>query len=230
MLKSFGLQVRRAEMSHQQFMAHWLNVHAPMSRGIEGVRGYVLNEILDVATDENVEPLTIGMPIDGIAQLWFDSREAMMALTQTPEVKRWFSDGPNYIGARTGFAATERVIRAPSVQAPFKLMIFHGKKRDISVDEFRRRWREEYAALIAKLPGTAGYVQSEINAANPATNMPNVPVDEVDGIGELWATSAAQARHLIGAMAAATRAISAALFGKAIVLVAQETVIIAPPR
>lgn len=229
MLKSFGLQVRKTEMNHAQFMAHWHNVHAPMSRGIAGVRGYVLNEIVAVERDSHIAPLNIGMRVDGIAQLWFDSREAMMALTQTPEVKRWFSDGPNYIGARTGFATAEHVLRKNDAAA-FKLIYFSSRKRDVVVEDFRRRWREDYAPAVLQVEGVQGYIQSEVTAASPATNMPTIPIDEVDGIGEVWMQDRAAATRVLEAVSIATRSSSAALFDKTAVLIAQETVIIAPPR
>ncbi|MGC3980049.1 MAG: EthD family reductase [Steroidobacteraceae bacterium] len=231
MLKSFGLQVRLNDKSHAQFVDHWFNVHAPMSAGINGVRGYVLNEILSVQHSASIASLAIGMTLDGIAQLWFDSREAMMALTQTPEVKRWFSDGPNYMGARTGFATAERVLRAPPGTSPtFKLITFFGRNASLSVEQFRQQWSQAYANAVLGIEGVQGYVQSDITAANLATNMPNVATDEVDGIGEIWVASEADAKRLLAAIDQQTAAIGAGLFGKQSTLVAKETVVIAPTR
>lgn len=230
MLKSFGLQVRRHEMSHAQFMAHWRNVHAPMSAGIDGVRGYVLNEILSAHPGQAFAPLDIGMTVDGIAQLWFDSREAMMALTQTPEVKRWFSDGPNYIGARTGFATAERVLRPVSSGArpAFKLIMFCNRKAEVSQTEFRQLWGQTHANVVLGISGVQGYVQSDVTAANPATNMPTIPIDSVDGIAEVWVSSAEDAAKLLVDIEKQTAGIAEPIINQLTTLIARETVIIKP--
>lgn len=229
MLKSFGLQVRRNEMDHAQFMAHWLQVHAPMSAGIDGVHGYVLNEILAFRPSQIGAPLAIGMPIDGIAQLWFDSREAMMALTQRPEVKRWFSDGPNYMGARTGFATAERVIRVVSTPRPgFKLIMFCNRRAEIPLTEFSSLWGGAYAKSILSINGVQGYVQSDVVAANPATNMPTVPIDAVDGIAEVWVGSLDEAERVLTAIEKHTAEMGMPLINQLTTLIAKETVIITP--
>lgn len=230
MFKTMGLQVRKGHLDHAGFMAHWKNVHAPLSAGVAGVRGYSLNEIVADCGGGALPSMAIDPPIDGIAELWFDSREAMQALTQTPEAKRWFSDGVNYLGARTGIAATERPVSAiANPRPPFKLIRFLVRQPGVDADAFHQQWSQAYAAQLRELTSSRGYVQSAVAAVNPATNMPNIAIGAVDGVDELWVESVQAGRELNAAIDAATAASMGKLLLNARALVAEETVIIQPP-
>jgi uncharacterized protein (TIGR02118 family) len=232
MFKNFGLQVRRQEMDHAAFMHYWLTVHAPLSAGVAGVRGYVVNEIL---ARLDGAALAVSPPLDGIAQLWFDSREAMVAMGQTPEAKRWFSDGANYLGARAGLATTERAVLPlkASVDAAsrlrFKLIRLLRQEPALTTAQFQQRWIGSYAAQLSQLPGLRGFVQSIVSAVNPATNMPAIDVGVVSAVEELWfdteaaATAAARGLHSPSAQVAGAFCCAVGTW------LAQETTIITPP-
>jgi uncharacterized protein (TIGR02118 family) len=70
------------------------------------------------------------------------------------------------------------------------------RRPGLSVDEFRRHWRHDHAALIARLPGIARYVQSRPLDENPAGGEP-----VCDGFAELWVRDS-QALRAISASAA----------------------------
>jgi uncharacterized protein (TIGR02118 family) len=226
MFKNFGLQVPKAGMDHAAFMAHWREVHAPLSNGVAGVRGYVLNEILQRCADPaGISPLAVTPAIDGIAQLWFDSREAMAAVTQTPEARRWFSDGINYLGARTGIGASERcVVALPgAAERPrYKLIRLLARAATQDAAAFAGAWHGALAAAVAALPGVRGYVQSTVSAINPATNMPPVAIAGADGVDEIWFDTPESARLAAARLPAPALAASCCWL-------AHETVIIAPP-
>lgn len=227
MLKNFGLQARKDHMDHAAFMAHWLGVHAPLSQGVGGVRGYVINEAVGEQRSAVLAPMTLSPPLDGIAQLWFDSREAMMAVTQTPEAKRWFSDGVNYLGARTGLATTEReVVALPKAQRPrFKVLRLLAAAAD-STGSFRAHWHSDYARHILGAPGVKAYVQSEVTGITPATNMPAIQIGAVSGVDEIWVDSMQSAAALTDVLEAAARALPAGSVAQACTYVMHETVII----
>lgn len=227
MLKNFGLQARKDPMDHAAFMAHWLGVHAPLSQGVGGVRGYVINETVDEQRSAVLAPMTLSPPLDGIAQLWFDSREAMMAVTQTPEAKRWFSDGVNYLGARTGLATSEReIVAMPRAQRPrFKVLRMLAAATG-SADAFRAHWQSDYAPHIAGAPGVKAYVQSDVTGITPATNMPAIQLGAVSGVDEIWVDSVQAAAGLAAALETAARALPADSVAQACTYVMHETVII----
>lgn len=129
MYKSCGIQVRQEGKTHEQFMDHWINVHAAKSEGIgpeNGLYGYVNNEVLGFVTPEEYPKLEILDQVDGIAQMWFDQIDGLQALGALPQVQAWFSDGPNYCGNRVGLTLEENVIKAPGIapRAFEKLFLF----------------------------------------------------------------------------------------------------------
>jgi uncharacterized protein (TIGR02118 family) len=41
MIKSISLLTRRPELTHEQFVHHWLEIHAPLAHAVPGMRRYV---------------------------------------------------------------------------------------------------------------------------------------------------------------------------------------------
>jgi len=108
MIKSVGLLTRRPELTHEEFMRHWVEIHAPLAHAVPGVRRYVQNHIL--AERHRVDIPTAEVEIDGIAELWYDDREAMERANASPEAKRLHDDGALFIGRIKSFVVEERVI------------------------------------------------------------------------------------------------------------------------
>src|SRR5262249_24084136 len=54
MIKSIGLLTRKASLSHQEFVKHWLEVHAPLAHAVPGVRRYVQSHIVDERTRPDI--------------------------------------------------------------------------------------------------------------------------------------------------------------------------------
>jgi uncharacterized protein (TIGR02118 family) len=85
---SFALR-RLPGMSRAEFQRYWREQHGPLVRELApllGIRRYVQ---LHTATDALNETLRAGRggpePYDGVAELWFDSAEAIQAATATAE-------------------------------------------------------------------------------------------------------------------------------------------------
>ena len=69
MIKLLAVLHKRADMSREEFVRYWREVHAPLAAGMEGVRRYVINPAL--------EPFAPGATaFDGVAELWFDDAVA----------------------------------------------------------------------------------------------------------------------------------------------------------
>ena len=108
MIKSVGLVTRRAGLTHDEFMRHWVEVHAPLAHAVPGVRRYVQNHILDERTRPDIP--TTEVAVDGIAELWYDDRAAMDRANASPEAKRLHDDGALFIGQIKTFITEEFVV------------------------------------------------------------------------------------------------------------------------
>jgi uncharacterized protein (TIGR02118 family) len=75
MVKSVGLLTRKDGMSHEQFMKHWVEVHAPLAHAVPGLVRYVQSHIVEERRRPDI-PAT-DVEIDGIAELWYEDAAAM---------------------------------------------------------------------------------------------------------------------------------------------------------
>jgi len=108
MIKSVGLLTRKEGLSHEEFVRHWLEVHAPLAHAVPGVRRYVQSHIVGERRRPDIPSSDI--EIDGIAELWYDDREAMERANASPEAKALHSDGALFIGRVKSFITEEKVI------------------------------------------------------------------------------------------------------------------------
>ena len=108
MIKSVGLLTRKEGLSHEDFVKHWLDVHAPLAHAVPGVRRYVQSHIVAERTRPDIP--TTDVEIDGIAELWYDDRAAMERANASPEAKRLHADGALFIGRIKSFVVEEKVI------------------------------------------------------------------------------------------------------------------------
>jgi hypothetical protein len=217
MFKTFGLQVRRDGFSHQDYVDHWLNVHAPMCEPVKALRGYVANEIIQASPLPGVTVThpAFGATLDGVAQLHVETQDGLARLAEAPEVQAWFSDGPNFVGQRTGFLTKEHVLRSPGApRLPYKAIAFvHAGGADLAA---------AFAAIAADWNG--GLVLSTIDTITGSTNLPGFEVPPVDAAVEMWGDSSEQAV----AMAAALSRTLPAPLTLVSVLIAREYVIRTP--
>ena len=108
MIKSLSLLTRRSELTHEQFVHHWLEIHGPLAHAVPGIRRYVQSHI----TDERHRPdiPTTEVPINGVAELWFDDLAAMERSNATPQAKALHADGALFIGQIKSFIIDEKQI------------------------------------------------------------------------------------------------------------------------
>ena len=108
MIKSLSLLTRRPELSHEQFVRHWLGIHAPLALAVPGLRRYVQSHIIDERSRPDIA--TTDVAVDGIAETWFDDRSAMEHANASPEARRLHADGALFIGSIKTFITEEKVI------------------------------------------------------------------------------------------------------------------------
>lgn len=108
MIKTLSLLTRRPELTHEQFVRHWVDIHAPLAHAVPGVRRYVQNHIVDERHRPDIP--TTDVEVDGVAELWFDDRDAMARANASPEAARLHADGALFIGGIKTFIIEEQII------------------------------------------------------------------------------------------------------------------------
>ncbi len=114
MIKAISLLSRKNGLTHEQFVKHWLEIHAPLAHAVSGIRRYVQSHILDERKRADIAPLGVDADIDGIAELWYDDRESMARALSTPEAKTLHADGATFIGQIKTFIVEEKTILPPT--------------------------------------------------------------------------------------------------------------------
>lgn len=108
MIKTIGLLTRRPDWSHEQFMAHWVEMHAPLARAVPGLLRYVQNHISGERTRADIPALDLS--IDGIAELWFADRASYETALASAEMKTLHADGAKFIGRIKSYIVEEKTI------------------------------------------------------------------------------------------------------------------------
>ena len=85
MIKSIGLLTRKDGLTHEDFVKHWLEVHAPLAHAVPGVRRYVQSHVVEERRRPDIP--TTEVEIDGIAELWYDDRAAVFAARSGPRAR-----------------------------------------------------------------------------------------------------------------------------------------------
>jgi len=57
MIKSISLLTRNDNITHEQFVKHWLEVHGPLAHAVPGMRRYVQSHILAERTRPDIPTL-----------------------------------------------------------------------------------------------------------------------------------------------------------------------------
>ena len=86
--KRLGILRKREDMTHEQFVNHWMGTHAKLCLKLPKMRRYSVNLV-----DRERFPK---FGYDGFSELWFDNEEDMMAAFASPEGKTLLADLPNF--------------------------------------------------------------------------------------------------------------------------------------
>jgi uncharacterized protein (TIGR02118 family) len=108
MIKTIGLLTRKDGFTHEQFMRHWVEVHAPLAHAVPGLRRYVQNHIQGARSRPDIPDHAI--ELDGIAELWFDDQVALATAARSPEMKALQDDGAKFIGRIKSYVIEEKTI------------------------------------------------------------------------------------------------------------------------
>lgn len=105
MLKMIALLKRRDDVTPEQFVQHWLEVHGPLARTVPQIRRYVQSHILSTSSRPDIPDIPV--EADGIAELWFDDAAALEEAAGTEAMQRLLADGATFIGEIKTFLVSE---------------------------------------------------------------------------------------------------------------------------
>ena len=108
MIKSISLLRRKDGTTHEHFMKHWVEIHAPLAHKVPGLRRYVQSHIVEERKRPDIP--SIDVEVDGIAELWYDDRESMARAHASAEAKALHADGALFIGHIKTFTVEELTI------------------------------------------------------------------------------------------------------------------------
>jgi uncharacterized protein (TIGR02118 family) len=91
MIKLVYCITKKAGMTDEEFFHYWEHVHGPIGARIPGVRRLVQSHRVHVPGDAR------GADYDGMAELWFDTLEALVEARRSPEWRASGEDEVNFI-------------------------------------------------------------------------------------------------------------------------------------
>ncbi len=96
MIKLIMCLTRRPEISREQFQDYWLNSHGPFfqeNASAMRAKRYVQAHTLDSPLNEGMRTSRGLQPeYDGVAEVWFDSEDDLMAAMGSPEGQKLAAD------------------------------------------------------------------------------------------------------------------------------------------
>jgi uncharacterized protein (TIGR02118 family) len=106
MIKLVYCITKKAGLTDDEFFHYWKNVHGPIGARIPGLRRLVQSHRVTVPGDKHLPSY------DGMAELWFDSVEDLLAARQSAEWKVSTEDEANFINPDmvAHFVSVEHVI------------------------------------------------------------------------------------------------------------------------
>jgi len=109
MIKRVSLLAHKQDQTREEFLKHWLTVHAPIAYQIPGIARYTCT-VIDSSSTRKDGPLPIDLEIDGIAEMWFTDQQSLEAAIKSPAFVALRADGAAFIGREIDFVTEEVVI------------------------------------------------------------------------------------------------------------------------
>jgi uncharacterized protein (TIGR02118 family) len=91
MIKLVYCITKKATLTDEEFFAYWKNVHGPIGARIPGLRKLVQSHRVAAPGSG------LRADYDGVAELWFDNLEDLLAARRSPEWKASSEDEVNFI-------------------------------------------------------------------------------------------------------------------------------------
>ena len=159
MVKLVVVVKRKPGMQVEAFQDYWRVRHPDVVTKLAGLRRYVQSHTL-------LSGYRKGAPAcDGIAELWFESGDALRALRGTPEQAAVDADEERFLdrSATRVLVVEDHVLKdgaAPVNGVKNVELVRH--RPDLSIEAFQRYWRETHGPIAATIPQIRRYVQSHV--------------------------------------------------------------------
>ena len=101
MFKAMIVLTRREDMTHAEFAHWWLQEHHSMAAALPKIRKAVFNEVANGFDEAG---------IDGVAELWFDTREDFDAAYATEIGKATAQDSLAHVSGRVRLIVSENMV------------------------------------------------------------------------------------------------------------------------
>lgn len=185
MIQMFGFAKKRSDISLEQFLHHWREVHGPLGlRTIPLWKKYVQN--YRFFTQQI--PDFLQTPYEGVAEMWFGCLEdAVKFPTSREYLDGLYRDEPNLTARDAGFALNTRgheVIAGPPIGKDaflVKALLTLKRKPGMRVAEFQDYWLNSNSSLASSVPDLVRYVQCHVVPEAYDGSDPRF-----DGVAELW--------------------------------------------
>jgi uncharacterized protein (TIGR02118 family) len=188
-LKLFEPWTRRLDMTHDQAVRHWLDIHVPLVKAALGdlTLRYVANIGLPWSVDGGAAPQA--PPYDGIAEHWLDVEEPQEVVEllrrNAPALA---PDSALFIGCARPMVMRQ-VVQLDSGRAHrgVKTMFLLTRRPEMTREQSDAYWLERHAPLVRETLGDV-LVRYATNLALPAGFGAWAPDEAApyDGIAELW--------------------------------------------
>ncbi len=118
MIKRFTILTRKPGLTKEQFFAHWNNVTGPLIASHPNVLKLVQNNVQELSRftvrgGDPADPAFRGVQApaaDGFVEIWFESREKMEEMYNSPFAKEMIADGEKFVGTIATFIVEEHVV------------------------------------------------------------------------------------------------------------------------
>lgn len=206
MLKLVYVISRRGDLSPEAFVDHWLNRHAPLVKEAApaiGALRYVQSHFHGHPANEAMRS-SRGMlpPVDGVTEVWWESRAAFEAAYRTPEgqaaAARLAEDEARFIDFTRSqvFMTEEHEIfdhrdRRPLGEGALKVTYLLAGRDGMAREDVQRTWLNDHGPLVASFADLllmARYVQSHTveNDLNAGFRASRGYLPPLQGITEVW--------------------------------------------
>ncbi len=223
MFKIILLLKRNPGLSVTDFQSYWLEKHGPLVTNVPGIKRYVQSHPLPQGYAKGE------LIFDGVAEVWFESRDAFAAVSATPQWLAVRRDGDSFRdGSRAVVMPVDvHVIKDGAIpENAVKNIEFVKRRPDMDLNKFRDYWRNHHGPLAARIPALRRYEQNHLSQSTyEADSAP-----PYDGLAITWFASTADMRSgATSAEYAATRADEPNFLapGPLPIIIAREHVVVA---
>lgn len=183
MIVVFSLMRRRDDVSLADFQRHWLDPHGPLVCRFPRLRRYSQNHVIVPGG---------ALPLDGLAELAYDTDADQEAATGSPEMVTCDDDSPLFIGSVLRVVCTDRIILPPppsDAEATKQITVLTGRPELVApiLDDYRN--------VVRNISGLIGLVENlPLRQRGPRSKMPVLDVP-IAAVVELWFTDGEALDH-----------------------------------